>query len=62
MTCNEADDACPTISGAAKRYALNYKDPKVADGKANQKEVYTERSVQIATEMMFLFSELKKLS
>ena len=60
MTCDQADEACPLISCASSRFALNYLDPKVADGTPNEKQVYQMRSRQIATEMLFLFSTVKK--
>jgi arsenate reductase (thioredoxin) len=58
MTCSEADESCPSISGAALRVSLSYDDPKVADGTPEEAERYDERSRQIATEMLYLFSRL----
>lgn len=56
MTCSDADEACPIVHGALSRYAIRYEDPKVFDGRPNEKEGYAERSRQIAREMFFLFS------
>ncbi len=58
MTCGEADEACPVVLGAALRVPLRYEDPKSADGTADEAAVYDERSMQIATEMLYLFSEV----
>ena len=58
MTCSEADEACPVVLGAALRVPLRYEDPKSADGSADEAAVYDERSMQIATEMLYLFSEV----
>lgn len=60
MTCSQADGGCPFISGAEKRIAITYDDPKAFDGTAQQGEKYRERSIQIATEMFYVFSNIKK--
>ena len=58
LTCSQADEGCPFISGAEKRIPITYEDPKVSDGTAEQTEVYKQRSFQIATEMMYIFSQI----
>jgi len=60
MTCSQADGGCPFIAGAEKRIAITYDDPKVFDNTSQQSEKYNERSVQIATEMFYVFSQIKK--
>jgi len=59
MTCSSADKGCPFILGAEKRIPITYEDPKVSDGTPQQSEKYEERSLQIATEMKFIFSQIK---
>lgn len=59
MTCSQADEACPMITGADQRIALTYEDPKVSDGTDQQEKIYKERSEQIATEMKYVFSKIK---
>ncbi|WP_243471590.1 protein-tyrosine-phosphatase [Winogradskyella sp. MH6] len=59
MTCSSADQGCPFIVGAEKRIPITYEDPKVSDGTPQQSEKYEERSLQIATEMKFIFSQIK---
>ncbi len=59
MTCTEADGACPFVKGAAIRVALPYEDPKVADGTPEEAAKYDERTLQIATEMFYLFSRAR---
>lgn len=59
MTCSQADAGCPFIAGAEKRIPITYEDPKISDGTPNQKEVYSNRSLQIATEMFYVFSQIK---
>jgi len=56
MTCAHADETCPIVQGAAVKIAIPYQDPKEADGKPNQDEVYNERCKQIATEILYVFS------
>ena len=60
MTCSQADGGCPFIAGAEKRIAVTYDDPKAFDNTEQQSEKYNERSVQIATEMFYVFSQIKK--
>ncbi len=58
MTCSQADGGCPFIDGAEKRVPITFEDPKVADGTPEQAKVYAERSVQIASEMFYVFSQI----
>ena len=59
MTCSHADKNCPIVQGASIKIAIPYEDPKEADGKPNETEVYNERCKQIATEVMYAFSLVK---
>ncbi len=59
MTCSQADGGCPFIAGAEKRIPITYEDPKISDGSPNQSEVYANRSLEIATEMFYVFSQIK---
>lgn len=60
MTCSQADEGCPFIPGAEKRMPITFEDPKISDGTLQQTEVYKQRSIQIATEMMYIFSQITK--
>jgi arsenate reductase (thioredoxin) len=62
MTCSQADGGCPFIAGAEKRIPVTFEDPKISDGTPQQKEVYLERSLQIGTEMLYVFSQIKKIN
>lgn len=59
MTCSQADSGCPFIPGAEKRIPVTYEDPKISDGTAEQAEVYAIRSMHIAEEMFYVFSQIK---
>lgn len=59
MTCSQADEGCPFISGAEKRIPIKFEDPKAFDNTPEQAEKYRERSLQIATEMFYAFSQIK---
>lgn len=59
MTCSQADGGCPFIAGAEKRIPITFEDPKISDGTPQQKEIYQERSLQIGTEMFYVFSQIK---
>lgn len=58
MTCSDADENCPIISGAEKRIAITYEDPKAFDNTNQALEKYNERSFQIASELFYVFSEI----
>lgn len=58
MTCDSANEACPIVFGAEKRIPIMYEDPKVADNTPQQAEKYQERSLQIATELFYVFSQI----
>lgn len=58
MTCSSADQGCPFILGAEKRIPITFEDPKAFDNTPQQVEKYKERSNQIATEMLFVFSKI----
>ena len=60
MTCSQADEGCPFIAGAEKRIPITFEDPKAFDNTPQQTERYHERSLQIATEMFYVFSQIKK--
>jgi len=60
MTCSSADEGCPFIAGAEQRLPIRYNDPKAFDGTDLMNEKYAERSLEIASEMYFVFSQIKQ--
>jgi arsenate reductase len=58
MTCSHADENCPFIPGAEKRIPLTFADPKELDNTPLQNQKYSERSLQIATELFYVFSKI----
>lgn len=58
MTCSQADGGCPFIAGAEKRIPITFDDPKTFDNTPQQAEKYQERSLQIATELFYVFSQV----
>jgi|TARA_R100000963_G_C4631717_1_gene96645 arsenate reductase len=59
MTCSDADENCPFVPGAEFRQAITYRDPKESDGTAIEKEAYSTRCLQIATEMFYMMNQVK---
>ena len=59
MTCDSANEACPFVPGAEKRIPITFDDPKAFDDTPEQAEKYSERSLQIATELFYVFSKIK---
>ncbi|MBT8306326.1 MAG: protein-tyrosine-phosphatase [Maribacter sp.] len=58
LTCDSANEACPFVPGAEKRIPITFEDPKAFDNTLQQAEKYHERSLQIATELFFVFSQI----
>ena len=61
-TCNNADENCPFIPSASHRFHLPFVDPKHSDGSDKQDETYLATNKQIAAEVYFIFSEVKKIT
>jgi arsenate reductase len=62
MTCDHADENCPFIPGAEKRFPLRFEDPKAFDDSPLEEKMYSERSHQIAAELFYLFEKVGKFS
>lgn len=60
MTCSQADGGCPLIAGVEKRIPVTFEDPKTSDHSDKQAQVYAQRSLEIAREMFYIFSMVKK--
>lgn len=60
MTCSSADEGCPFIAGAEQRLPIRFEDPKAFDGTVLMNAKYAERSLEIASEMYFVFSNIKQ--
>lgn len=61
MTCSSADEGCPFVSGSDGRFPITFEDPKAFDGTPQQEEKYMERSLQIATELLYVLQKAVKL-
>lgn len=61
MTCSQADESCPLVTGCDLRVAIRYEDPKVADDTEHEAERYDERSAQICREMLYLMARVQIL-
>lgn len=60
MTCDHADENCPVIPGAEKRFPLRFEDPKAFDDSPLEEKMYSERAHQIAAELFYLFEKVAK--
>ena len=60
MTCSQADGGCPFIGGAELRVPVTYEDPKAFDNTPLQAEKYLERSLEIAIELQYVFSQIQR--
>ncbi|MEB2782300.1 protein-tyrosine-phosphatase [Algoriphagus sp. C2-6-M1] len=58
MTCAHADKNCPFIPGTENRIPVRYEDPKKYDGTSEEASRYDERSLQIASEMFYVFGQI----
>ena len=61
MVCEEANEACPVVEGAATRFGLPYIDPKASDGTPEENRVYQQRSLEIGAEMFFAMMKVREL-
>lgn len=62
MTCSSADKGCPFIAGAEKRIPIQFEDPKAFDGTDLMDAKYVERSLEIASEMYYVFLKIENKS
>lgn len=60
MTCSSADKSCPVVQGAIARYAIHYADPRVCDDLPTETAAYNERCREIAREMFYIMSEVRR--
>jgi arsenate reductase (thioredoxin) len=60
MTCSDADENCPVVFGAEKRFPIRYNDPKEFDDTDLEEIKYKERFDQIGIEMLFIFKKVSK--
>lgn len=60
LTCDSADENCPIVYGAEARFPIKYEDPKKSDGTPEMNVTYFNRSLEIATEMKFIFENIRK--
>ncbi|GAB4251398.1 MAG: protein-tyrosine-phosphatase [Vicingaceae bacterium] len=60
MTCSHADENCPFVAGCEVRIPIRYEDPKNYDDTPLEQCFYDYRSFEIATEMFYVFSKIKK--
>ena len=56
MTCSSADEGCPIVNGSDGRFPITFEDPKAFDNSSLQREKYHERSIQIATELLYVMA------
>ncbi|MCX7998556.1 MAG: hypothetical protein N3A69_06315 [Leptospiraceae bacterium] len=61
MVCDDAAENCPIVYGAEAKFKLTYRDPKIFDNTEQARTKYYEKVLEIALDMAYLFSELKKL-
>jgi len=61
MTCSVADKTCPVVKGAIARYAIHYADPRLCDDTPTETSTYNERCREIAREMFYIMSEVRRL-
>jgi hypothetical protein len=60
MTCSVADKSCPVVNGAISRYAIHYADPRLCDDTPTETAAYNERCREIAREMFYIMSEVRR--
>jgi len=61
LTCTHADENCPVVAGASVRISLPFDDPKDFDNTDLEPAMYNERSLEIGREILYAFSQIKRL-
>lgn len=61
LVCDSADKNCPFVTGASKRMALPYKDPKVFDDTEFEHQAYIEKINEMGREFFYLINQVKEL-
>lgn len=61
MTCSDADENCPIVSGASWRLSLTYDDPKVSDGTPEEAAVYDARVKEIGAELWYVMGKVRQM-
>lgn len=61
MTCSETETECPYVPGAVVRQPVTFEDPSVGDGTPQEEQVYSSRSLEIASNMLFLLERYQVL-
>ncbi len=59
LVCGEADEACPTVKGAAARISMLYLDPKIYDDSPFEAAKYAERRDDIGRLMLASFLQAR---
>lgn len=59
MVCGHADENCPYIPNAERRFAVTFDDPKVADDTPREAATYDERLMEIGSQFYHLFKNVK---
>lgn len=58
MVCGHADENCPFIPNAEKRFAVTFDDPKVSDDTDQEEATYDERLLEIGSQFYYLFKQV----
>jgi arsenate reductase len=58
MVCGHADENCPFIPNAERRFAVTFDDPKVSDDSPQEAATYDERLLEIGSQFYYLFSHV----
>ncbi len=60
MTCDHADQNCPIMPEVTERLQLLYADPKISDDTPQESQIYSQRCLQIGSEMYYLINNLRE--
>ena len=56
--CDDAGENCPVIPSTFERIHLNYKDPKAFDNTPDESKAYSDKVIEIGTEMHYIIEQL----
>ena len=58
--CDDAGENCPVIPGTYERIHIKYKDPKAFDDTPKESKAYSDKVLEIGTEMYYVIQQLLK--
>lgn len=57
--CGDANENCPVIPGSFTRMHIGYVDPKASDNSPQEAETYSQKVLEIGSEMLYIINHME---